>query len=94
MSNPRTLLLSIAATACGFVFTLVGVAGLAPTAGVAALGAAASPGLVSAVVQDASSIDPVTFAVARESDAISLAALDAADPDDGPDPLRGRARRP
>ena len=95
MTNPRTLLLSIAATACGLIFTLVGVAAPAPTAGVAALGAAVSPGLVSAVVQDASRIDPVTLEGAREPVARGLAAApDAADRDDGPAPRQGRARQP
>jgi hypothetical protein len=95
MTNPRTLLLSIAATACGFILTLVGVAGPVPVSGEGAVGAAIGPGLVSALAQDASRFDPVTFAVAREPAASGPApALDAADRDDGPDPLHGRARRP
>src|SRR5688500_15898301 len=97
MTNPRTLLISIATTACGFILALVGATGPASTAPPPAVSTSTAPGLVSAVSQDASRFDPVTFVVAREPDASDLApALDAAHPDDGPDPLhvRGRARRP
>ena len=94
MTNPRTLLLSIAATACGFIFALVGAAGPAPGAPTPAVGAATGPGLIAAEVRDAEPGRPVTFAVAR-SLAVSgfTAAPDAAGHDDG-DPLHGRARRP
>ena len=94
MSNPRTLLLSIALTACGFIVALVGVAGPVPTAGVGAAGDATGPSLVSAVAQDASRFDPVTFAVAWEPAASGPApALDAIDRDKGSDPLQDFARR-
>ena len=82
MTKPRTLLLSIAATACGFILTLVGVAGPAPTPSTPVVGAATAPGLVSAVAQDPSRFYQVTFAVAREPAA------------DGSGPRHGRARRP
>ncbi len=97
MTNPRTLLISIATTACGFILTLVGATGPASTAPTPAVSASTAPGLIPAVSQDASRFDPVTLVVAREPDASGLApALDAADPDDGTDPLhvRVRARRP
>ncbi len=95
MTNPRTLMLSIAATACCFILTLAGVAGPGPIAPAPAAGAATGPGLVSAVGQDAGHVDPVTFAVARESALSSPAlALDATDRDDGSGPRHGQARRP
>ena len=95
MTNPRTLLLSIAATACGFVLTLVGVAGPAPMAPTPGVGDAAAPALVSLVAQDTSRVDPATFAVALEPAASGPAlALHAADRDDGSASLHGRARQP
>ena len=47
MTNPRTLLLSIAATACCFILALAGVAGPGPVASAPAQSAATVPGLVS-----------------------------------------------
>jgi hypothetical protein len=94
MTNPRTLLLSIAATACGFIFTLASLAGPAPTAPSPSIGQAMGQGLASAQAQDAEHVRPVTFAVAR-SPAVSgfNAVPNVADHDDDPDPLQGRARR-
>ena len=93
MTNPRTLCLSIAATACGFILTLVGVVGPASIAPTPAVGAATAPGLVSAMAQDVSHFDPVAFVVAPEPAASGPApALDAADRDDSSDPLHSRAR--
>ena len=94
MTSPRTLLLSIAATACGFILTLVGVAGPAPIAPTPAVGAPTVPGLVSAVTQDASGFDPARFAITLDPAASDSASLDATDRAGGSAPLRGRARRP
>ena len=95
MTNPRTLLLSIAATACCFILALITVVAPAPTVGVGAIGAATTPGPVSAVALDTDRFDPAMSAVAKEPAASSLAlALDAADRDNGPNARHGRARRP
>ena len=48
MTNPKTLLLSIAATGCGFVLTLVGIAAPAPLALTPAVSAATVSALVAA----------------------------------------------
>jgi hypothetical protein len=48
MTNPNTLLLSIAATACGFILALVGIAGPAPLAPPPAVSAATVSMLVAA----------------------------------------------
>jgi hypothetical protein len=64
MTSPGTLLLSIAATVCDFVLTLVAVAGHASIAPTPAVGAAMAPGIVAAVDQDVSHSDAVTFTVA------------------------------
>ena len=66
MTSPRILLLSIAATVCGFILALVGVIGQASIAHTPAGGTARAPGIVSAVTQDVSHGDPVPFAVALE----------------------------
>ena len=95
MTNPRTLLLSIAATACGFIFTLASFAGPAPNAPSPSIGYATGHGLVSAETQDAEHVRPVTFAVARSLAVSGLNAVpNAADHDDDPAPLQGRARQP
>ena len=60
MTNPRTLLLSIAATACCFILTLAGIAGPAPIAPAPAVAALTASGLGSGVTQDANRFDPVT----------------------------------
>jgi len=66
MTNPRTLLLSIAATACSFTLALIGVAGPAPIASTRTVGAATASGLIAAVAEDASRLDPIMFAVTPE----------------------------
>ena len=86
MTNPRTLLLSIAATACGFVLTLVGVAGPAPIA--PADGSALAASLVSAVAEDADRRAPATFAGASE-----LVVSDFRRPLDSAEPADGSASR-
>jgi hypothetical protein len=64
MNSPRTLFLSIAATACGFILALVVVIGHASIASTSAVDVAMAPGIVSSVTQDTSRIDPVLYAVA------------------------------
>ena len=66
MNSPRTLVLSIAATGCGFLLALVGVIGHASTAAAPAGAVAMAPSIVSAVDQDAGRFDPVTYAVAED----------------------------
>ena len=73
MNSPRTLVLSIAATGCGFLLALVGVIGAASNAaapaGAVAMAPSAvamAPSIVSAVDQDAGRFDPVTYAVAED----------------------------
>lgn len=66
MTSPCALLLSIAATVCGFIITLVAVVGQASIAPTPAGGTAMAPGIVSTVVQEVSHVDPVTFVVAVE----------------------------
>ena len=83
MTNPRTLLLSIAATACGFILSLASVAGPAPIAPAPETGTELAPGFVSAVARDASRFAPVTFTVAIES---AASRLDVADRNDGSAP--------
>ncbi len=95
MTNPRTLLLSIAATACGFIFTLASLAGPAPNAPSPSIGHATGHGLVSAEAQDAEQVRPVTFAVTRSLAVSGFNAVrNAPGHDDDPDPLQGRTRRP
>jgi hypothetical protein len=60
MTNPRTLLLSIAATACCFILTLAGIGAPSPIAPTPAVAALTATGLGSGVTQDASHFDPVT----------------------------------
>jgi hypothetical protein len=95
MTNPRTLLLSIAATACGFIFTLASFAGPGPTAPSPSIGYTTGHGLASADAQDAEHVRAVTFAVARSLAVSGFNAVpNAAGHDDDPAPLPGRARRP
>ena len=74
MNSPRTLFLSIAATACGFILALVGVIGHASTASTPAVDVAMAGGIVSAVAQDIGQVDPVTFPVSLEPAASHLQA--------------------
>jgi hypothetical protein len=74
MNSPRTLFLSIAATACGFILALVGVIGQASNAASSAVEVAMTPGIFAEVVQDVSHVDPITYAVALESAASHLQA--------------------
>ena len=66
MTSPRALLLSIAATMCCFIITLILVAGQASTAPTSAVDAAMAPGIVSAVAKDVGRVDPVAYTVALE----------------------------
>ena len=66
MTSPRTLLLSIAATACGFIFTLVVVAGQASLAPTPAGGASMAPRIAETVAQDVRQVAPVAYTVALE----------------------------
>ena len=66
MNSPRTLVLSIAATACGFLLALVGVIGHASNAATPAAELATAPGIVSTIAQDVSSFEPVPYVVAVE----------------------------
>src|SRR5688500_17876780 len=94
MTNPRTLLLSIIATACGFIRTLVSVGGPPPTAPASAVGDATAPGLFFAVAQDVRNCDTLPFVVAVELAASGTAGLrDAVISDSGPHSLQGRARQ-
>jgi len=74
MNSPRTLFLSIAATACGFILVLVVVIGQASIASTSAVGVAMAPGIVSTVAQDTSHIGPVTYTVSLEPAASHLQA--------------------
>ena len=95
MTNPRTLLLSIAATACCFILTLVGLARPAPIAPAPAVAAATVPGVISAVTLDTDRFDRATLVIAPElAESGPSRPPDAADRDNGPNPLHGRAQRP
>jgi hypothetical protein len=91
MTNPRTLLLSIAATACGFIFTLASFAGPAPNAPSPSIGYTTGHGLASADAQDAEHVRAVARSLAVSG---FNAVPNAAGHDDDPAPLPGRARRP
>jgi hypothetical protein len=66
MNSPRTLVLSIAATACGFLLALVGIIGQASTTATP-MDVAMIPGIVSTIAQDVNSFEPVPYVVALES---------------------------
>jgi hypothetical protein len=81
-NSPRTLFLSIAATACGFILALVGAIGQASNAASPAVEVAMTPGTVAQVVRDVSHVDPITYEVALDA-AASHPRYDDADRDDG-----------
>ena len=74
MNSPRTLFLSIAATACGFILALTVVIGQASIASTAAVDVAMAPGIVSPGAQNTSRIDPVPYTVSLEPSASHLQA--------------------
>ena len=65
--QPRTLVLSIAATACGFILALVGVIGHAAQAATPVVEVAMVSGIVTVVAEAASRFDAVPYVVAPES---------------------------
>ena len=67
MHSPRTLILSITATGCGFLLALVGVIGAASHTAAPVVEVAMAPGIVAEVAQESSHTDPATFTVALES---------------------------
>ena len=66
MNSPRTLVLSIAATACGFILALVGVIGQASHAATSTVEGAMAPGIIAEVAQDVSHVDASTYVLALE----------------------------
>lgn len=60
MTNPRTLLLAIAATACGLLLTLIGASDVAPAAPLDGVAMTASQ--IAEAVQDAMRQEPAAFA--------------------------------
>jgi hypothetical protein len=72
MTSPRTLILSIAATACSFILALGVIIGQASIASPAGVDVAMAPAIVSPVTQDSSGFDPVTSTVALEPAASHL----------------------
>jgi hypothetical protein len=66
MNNPRTLVLSIAATACGFILALAAVIGQASHAATPLVEVAMTPAIVSSVAQEISQVESVTWTVAWE----------------------------
>lgn len=66
MTSPFALLLSIAGTTCMFIIALVGIIVDASSAPTPAVETAVARGIVAAVAQDVSHVDPVTSTVALE----------------------------
>ena len=67
MTSPRTLILSIAATACGFILALVAVIGQASSAATPVRSTALAPAIVSTVAEETSHGDAVAYVVTLES---------------------------
>ena len=66
MTSPRTLILSIAATACGFILALVAVIGQASSAATPVSSTTMVPAIVSTVAEETSHGDAVAYVVALE----------------------------
>ena len=66
MTSPRALLLSLAATVCGFVLALVAVVGQASNAATPVVESALAPSTVAVVAQEITPGHPVPFTVALE----------------------------
>jgi hypothetical protein len=66
MHSPRTLILSIAATACGFLLALVAVIGQASHVSTPVAEVTLPPGIVAAVAQDVRHAEPVPYVVGVE----------------------------
>jgi hypothetical protein len=66
MTSPFALLLSIAGTVCMFIVALIGIIADAAVAPTPTVGMAVTPGIVAAVEQEVSYVDPVANAVALE----------------------------
>jgi hypothetical protein len=66
MNSPRTLVLSIAATGCGFLLALVGVIGQASHAATSPGEVAMAPSTVAVVAQDVRHVDSRPYVVALE----------------------------
>ena len=66
MHSPRTLILSIAATGCGFLLALVAVIGQASPSAPPAAAVALAPGIVTAGVQDERSVPALPFTLALD----------------------------
>ena len=67
MHSPRTLILSIAATGCGFLLALVAVIGQASHTSTPVAVLAMSPGIV-ATVEEVRHAEPVSYVVAFASE--------------------------
>ena len=67
MHSPRTLILAITATACGFLLALVAVMGQAAQATAPAVQVALAPRIVAAVAHDVRHAEPVPYSLALES---------------------------
>jgi len=72
MNSPRTLVLSIAATACGFILALVTVIGQASSAATPVVANQASS-TVAVVAQEISQVESVPYMVAWQPTASHLA---------------------
>ena len=66
MNSPRTLILSIAATAGGFILALGAVIGQASHATTPVVEVAMTPAIVSTVAEEISQVESVAWAVAWE----------------------------